>query len=49
MSAKEIKGLAGRWFEEANKGKATFMAVVDELHTTDIVGSRWRRRGNTRT
>lgn len=37
MSAEEIKALARRWFEEANKGKAAFMAVIDELHATDIV------------
>jgi len=38
MSAKEIKALARRWFEEANKGKAAFMTVIDELHAADIVG-----------
>ena len=37
MSAEEIKALTRRWFEEANKGKAAFMAVIDELHATDIV------------
>lgn len=37
MSVKEIKALARRWFEEANRGKVAFMAVMDELHTTDIV------------
>jgi hypothetical protein len=36
MSVKEIKGLIRRWFEECNKGEAAFMAVFDELHTTDI-------------
>lgn len=37
MSAKEIKTLMHRWFEECNKGKDAFMAVFDELHTADIV------------
>jgi len=37
MSAKEIKALTRRWFEEANKGKAAFMAIMDELYATDIV------------
>lgn len=37
MSVEEIKALARRWFEEWNKGKAAFMAVVDELHAIDIV------------
>jgi len=37
MSAEEIKALTRRWFEEANKGKAAFMAVIDELHTPDVV------------
>jgi len=38
MSAKEIKALVRRWFEEANKDKAAFMAIIDELHATDFVG-----------
>jgi len=38
MSTEEIKALARRWFEEANKGEAAFMTVIDELHATDIVG-----------
>jgi len=38
MSVKEIKALARRWFEEANKGKEAFMAAIDELYATDIVG-----------
>jgi len=37
MSAKEIKALVRRWFEEANKGKAAALAVIDELYATDIV------------
>ena len=48
MSAEEIKALAHRWFDEWNKGKAAFMAVVDELHATDIVthgGSDEETRG----
>jgi len=40
MSAKEIKALARRWFEEANKGKAAFMTVIDELHATDLICHR---------
>jgi len=37
MSAKEIKALERRWFEESNKGKAAAMAVIDELHATDYI------------
>jgi len=37
MSAKEIKALVRRFFEESNKGKAAAMAVVDELCATDFV------------
>lgn len=37
MSAREIKALIRRWFEECNKGEAAFMAVFDELHTADLV------------
>jgi len=37
MSAKEIKALERRWFEESNKGKAAAMAIIDELHITDYV------------
>jgi steroid delta-isomerase-like uncharacterized protein len=37
MSAKEIKALMRRWFEECNKGQEAFMAVFDELHAADIV------------
>jgi len=38
LSAEGIKALVRRWFEEANKGKETFMSVIDELYVTDIVG-----------
>jgi len=37
MSAKEIKALERRWFEESNKGKAAGMTVINELHATDYV------------
>ena len=37
MSAKEIKALMRRWFDECNKGEAAFMGVFDELHADDIV------------
>jgi len=37
MSAKEIKALERRFFEEWNKGKAAAMAVIDELGATDCV------------
>ena len=37
MSAKEIKTLVRRFFEESNKGKAAAMAVIDELCATNIV------------
>jgi hypothetical protein len=30
MSAIEVKVLVRRWFEEANKGEAVFLAVIDE-------------------
>jgi len=36
MSAKEIKALVRRFFEESNKGKAAAMAVIDELFATNI-------------
>jgi len=38
MSAKEIKALVRRFFKEWNKGKASAMAVMDEIYATDIVG-----------
>jgi len=37
MSAKEIKALERRLYEECNKGKAAALAVIDELYATDIV------------
>lgn len=37
MSAKEIKALERRLYEECNKGKATAMAVIDELYATDLI------------
>jgi len=37
MPAKENKALVRRWLEEANKGKAAAMAIIDELYATDIV------------
>jgi len=37
MSAKDPKALVRRFFEEVNKGKAAFMAVVDELFDADYV------------
>jgi len=36
MSAKEIKALVRRFFEESNKGKAAALAVIDELFATNI-------------
>jgi len=40
MSAKEIKALMRRYFEEWNKGKANAMAIIDELYATDLVCHR---------
>jgi len=37
MSAKEIKALVRRFFEESNKGEAATMAVIDELFAPNIV------------
>jgi len=37
MSAKEIKALERRWFEEANKGKEATMAIIDKTCTTNYV------------
>jgi len=37
MSVEEHKALVRRWFEEANKGEAAFMAAMDELFATNIV------------
>jgi steroid delta-isomerase-like uncharacterized protein len=37
MSAKEIKALERRLYEECNKGKEAALAVIDELYATDIV------------
>ena len=37
MSAKEIKALERRLYEEYNKGKAAVLAVIDELYATDTV------------
>ena len=37
MSAKEIKALERRWFEESNKGKAAAMDIIDELHATNYI------------
>jgi len=37
MSAKEIKALERRLYEECNKGKAAALAVIDELYAIDIV------------
>ena len=37
MSAKEIKALERRLYEEMNKGKAATMAAIDELYATDHV------------
>ena len=48
MSVEDIKALARRWLEEANKGEAAFMTVIDELHAADIVahgGSGEETRG----
>jgi len=48
MSAKEIKALVRRFFEGVNKGKAAFMAAIDELYATDYVehgGTGEDRRG----
>jgi steroid delta-isomerase-like uncharacterized protein len=37
MSAKEIKALVRRFYEEYNKGKAAAMAAMDERYATNIV------------
>ena len=37
MSAKDLKALERRFFEEWNKGKAAAMAVIDETCATNIV------------
>jgi len=37
MSAKDLKALVPRFFEEHNKGKAVAVAVIDELCATDFV------------
>jgi len=37
MSAKEIKALERRLYEEYNKGKAAVLTVIDELYATDTV------------
>lgn len=37
MSAKENRALVRRWFEEANKGKAAVMTIIDELCSNNIV------------
>jgi len=37
MSAKDLKALMRRFIEEWNKGKATAMAVIDEMYATNFV------------
>ena len=37
MSAKEMKALERRLFEEINKGKVAAMAITDELYASDFV------------
>jgi steroid delta-isomerase-like uncharacterized protein len=37
MSAKEIKALERRLYEEYNKGKAAVLAVINELYATDTI------------
>jgi len=37
MSAKDLKALVRRFFEEASKGKAATIAAIDELFATDYV------------
>ena len=37
MATEEIKALVHHLFEEWNKGKESFMAVLDELCATDII------------
>jgi steroid delta-isomerase-like uncharacterized protein len=37
MSAKDLKALAQRFFNECNKGKAAAIAVMDELYAPDVV------------
>jgi steroid delta-isomerase-like uncharacterized protein len=37
MSTKDPKALMRRWFEEANKGKAAALAVIDEIGATSYV------------
>ena len=37
MSAKEIKALERRFFEEINKGKAAGMAAMDEFYANDFL------------
>jgi predicted ester cyclase len=37
MSTKDLKALERRTYEEANKGKAAFIARADEVYATNIV------------
>jgi predicted ester cyclase len=37
MSAKENKALERRLYEEYNKGKATALAIIDELYATETI------------
>jgi predicted ester cyclase len=37
MSAKDLRALTRRWFEEYNKGKAAATVVADEFCATDFV------------
>ena len=37
MSAKDLRALVRRFFEETNKGKASIIAAIDELFATDYI------------
>jgi steroid delta-isomerase-like uncharacterized protein len=37
MSTKDLKAIAGRLYEEYNKGETAALAVIDELYAADII------------
>ena len=37
MSKNDLRGLARRWYNQANKGKAAAMVVTDEIYATNVV------------
>ncbi len=41
MSAKEIKALERRFWDDWNKGKAAYMAEIDKICATDVVFHGW--------